>query len=102
LSVSSMGTAAFYVKAYVDNLYKNFNGDIIYDPAIQMDFVGNDAVGFGEDSEPYGGSRRSHDPRLYKFPVRFKTLKLNIFGSIVKPLEIGIVSVLFSSGKYKR
>lgn len=102
LSVSSMGTAPFTVKAYVDNLYRNFDSDIVYEPAVQMDFVGNDAVGFGLDSLPYGGGRRSYDARLYKFPVRFKSLKLNMFGATIQPLEIGIVSILFSSGKYKR
>ena len=102
LSISSTGTSPFFVKAYVDHLYRNYEGQSIYDPAITMDFMGNDAVGFGLDSLPYGGGRRSHDPRLYKFPVRFKTLKLNMYGSTILPLEIGIVSVLFSSGKYKR
>lgn len=102
LSMNTKGTAPFTVKAYVDNLYKNFDGEVVYEPGITMDFVGNDAVGFGLESEPYGGGRRSHDPRLYKFPVRFKTLKLNISGSTVKPLEIGTVSILFSSGRYKR
>ncbi len=101
ISINSKGTARFTVAAHVENLYEDIHGNQVYEPAIRMDFLGNEAVGFGQASIPYGGSRRSNDPRLYKYPVRFKQLKLRIYGSTIEPLEIGTVSLLFSSGKYK-
>lgn len=102
ISVGSVGTAGFTVEAYVDNLYKDFDNNPIYNPALSMTFVGNDSRGFGIDVGPYGGSRRSTDPRLFSFPVKFKTLKIRLLGSTRSPLEISNVSFLFSRGRYRR
>ena len=62
--MATKGNAQFTLKAYVDNLYKNHDGDIVFPPALSMDFVANEAPGFGYDAGPYGGGRRSGDPRL--------------------------------------
>jgi hypothetical protein len=67
-----------------------------------MLFIGNDAPGFGFDAGPYGGGRRSNDPRLYKFPVRFKAIKPKISGSTRFPLEVSGLTFLFARGKYGR
>lgn len=94
-SIASKGTAEFTLQLYVDNLYKDQDGFIIYDPAISMDFIGNDAPGFGFDAGPYGGGRRSQDPRLYSTPVKFKTVKPVFTGSTKKPLELINLSFLY-------
>jgi len=102
LSIATKGDSEFTVNAYVDNLYKNVMGVQIFPPALSMDFIGNEAIGFGYDAGPYGGGRRSDDPRLYKFPVKFKKLKIAIVGARAGNLEIVNMSFLFSRGKYKR
>jgi hypothetical protein len=102
ISMATKGDSEFTVKAYVDNLYKNVQGDVVFDPCLSMDFIGNEAVGFGYDAGPYGGGRRSDDPRLYKFPVKFKKLKIIISGAKAGNLELVNLSFLFSRGRYKR
>jgi len=100
--IMSNGSAEFTLTVYVDNLYKDENGNVIYTPALSMSFVGNDARGEGVDIGPYGGGRRANDPRLYGFPVKFKMVKFKIDGMSTRPLTLGGLSFLFSRGKYKR
>jgi hypothetical protein len=102
ISLATKGSAEFTVSAYVDNLYKNEDGEVIFGPAATMDFIGNEAKGFGYDAGPYGGGRRSDDPRLFKFPCKFKKLKLILSGFRAGSLEIVNMSFLFSRGKYRR
>jgi hypothetical protein len=49
VNVASKGTGGFTLEAYVDNLYKDEAGNIIHEPAVSIDFVGNDTRGFGYD-----------------------------------------------------
>ena len=102
LSMATKGSAAFTVSAYVDNLYKDQEGNQIFGPQATMEFIGNEAVGFGLDAGPYGGGRRSDDPRLFKFPARFKKIKFVLSGAKAGALELVNMSFLFSRGKYKR
>ncbi len=102
ISIITQGTAEFTTEAYVDNLYKDIDDDVIYDPVASMVFIGNDAAGYGLDAGPYGGGRRSRDPRLTKFPAKFKSIKFRMFGSIRKPLSFLGLSFLFSRGNYFR
>lgn len=99
IGLATKGNAPFTVKAYVDNLYKLIDGTIFYAPAAQMDFVGND-IGFLPTTTPT--RRRSGDPRLYKFPCKFKTLKIKVEGGSGGSLEIVNMSFLFNRGKYRR
>jgi hypothetical protein len=48
-NVLTKGTGGFTLEAYVDNLYKDEAGNVLYGPAVTMDFVGNDARGYGFD-----------------------------------------------------
>lgn len=102
VNIATKGTAEFTLQLYTDNLYKDVNGLQIYSPGVSMDFVGNDAPGFGYDAGPFGGGRRSRDPRLFGLPIKFKTLKARIIGSTLNPLQIVNISFLFSRGRYKR
>ncbi len=112
INMATKGDATFMVHAYVDNLYKAADGSVLFTPALSMEFVGNEAAGFGyapgsfssatHSEGPYGGGRRSGDPRLYKYPVKFKTLKIVIIGSKGGNLELVNMSFLYSRGKYKR
>jgi hypothetical protein len=102
VSAATKGDAEFTVDCYVDNLYKDVQGNVVYDPAISMVFIGNDAYGYGFDDGGYGMGRRSRDPRLYNFPVKFKNVKFVFSGSINKKLELVNLSFLFAHGKYSR
>lgn len=127
ISMSSDGTAAFTVYAYVDDLFNidwevryaliDYDNSYLVDydnvvlvsteielvpPELTMGFVGNQAGGAGVAVPVYGTGRRSGDPRLYGFPLKFKTLKIMIFGQTREPLEINTLSFLFSRGRYKR
>lgn len=102
VSIATKGTAEFTLSVWVDNLFKDADGVLQYSPALSTSFIGNDAPGFGFDAGPYGGGRRSNDPRLYKFPVRFKSVKPKISGSTRQSLEIAGLTFLFVRGKYGR
>jgi hypothetical protein len=104
IQVVSKGTAEFTLEAYVDNLFKDENNNIVYDPALSTTFVGNDAPGYNYDLDvdPYGTGRRSGEPRLWKFPVKFKSVKLRFIGSTRKPLTLVSMTFLFSRGGYMR
>jgi hypothetical protein len=110
IAMATKGNAKFFVSAFVDNLYKNHEQAVVFGPAVSMEFIGNEAVGFGyegstldpTDTGPYGGGRRSGDPRLFKFPCKFKILKIRIHGMRAGDLELVNMSFLFSRGKYKR
>lgn len=70
-------------------------------PALSMDFVGNAAQGFGLSpfgSEPFGGGRPAGDERFYKFPGKFKLLKLRLHGDTMKPLSVTSISIAYQKG----
>jgi hypothetical protein len=90
------------LKIYVDNLFKDGDGVIQYNPAVTVNFIGNDAPGFGFDAGPYGGGRRSDDPRLWNVPVKFKTLKCIYAGSVRKPLELISQKFVYARGSRQR
>jgi hypothetical protein len=102
IAMATKGDAKFFISAYVDNLYKNHTGDVVFDPMLSMEFIGNEGPGFGFDAGPYGGGRRSGDPRLWKFPCKFKTLKIRVHGAEAGDLEIVNMSFLFNRGKFRR
>jgi hypothetical protein len=127
MSIATKGTARFTVEIYVDNVFDIDyettaqlvdsddaliidNDDAVLldsviatvDPALSIEFIGNDAQGFGYDAGPFGGGRRSNDPRLYKTPCKFKSMKIKIKGDDIEPLTIATASFLYSRGRYKR
>jgi len=96
VSIATKGDAEFTFDCYVDNLYKDVEDNVIHDPALTMTFIGNDAYGYGFDDGPYGMGRRSRDPRLFAFPVKFKTVKFRLWGTTNKKLELVNLSFLFA------
>jgi hypothetical protein len=111
VSIATKGDAEFTFDVFVDNLYKDVDGNVIYSPGISMAFVGNDAYGYGFDDvniDPttlnetgYGMGRRSRDPRLFGMPIKFKTVKFRIHGQIAKKLEIINLSFLYARNKVR-
>lgn len=101
LSINARGSAAYTVECYIDDLYKNEDGDVIHDPALTMEFVGNQQGGFGADAT-FGSGRRSNDPRLYRFPVKCKSVKFRLLGSSTRALQILSIAFLFVKLKFFR
>jgi len=116
ISIATKGDAEFTFDVYVDNLFKDVNGNMLTDyngieikPGLSMAFVGNDAAGYGFDDpniDPitlgetgYGMGRRSRDPRLFGFPIKFKTIKFRLRGAVKKKLELVNLSFLYARNK---
>jgi len=102
VSVGTIGTAEFTLEAYVDGMYKDDDGNIMFGPALSMAFTGGSTHGLGYNDGPFGGGRRADDPRLWGSPVKFKMLKLRFIGTAVKPLQVLNAAFLYSRGRYKR
>lgn len=103
IGAGSTGTAEFTVECFVDDFYKDIDGNVVYDPAVSLTLAGHDAAGFGYgDDDSFGGRRRSRDARLYKYPAKFKIAKFKITGSTTEPLELTSFSFIFSRGRYFR
>ncbi len=103
LTLDTIGNSPFNLQCFVNNYYKDTNGD--YVPAVELDFVagsaggyGNNADGFGGDD--FGGGRRANDERFFGVPVKFKIMKMRIYGSSKKELQIVSISLLFGKGNY--
>ena len=100
--VGTKGTAEFVLNIYIDNLYKDEDGEELHEPALSIAMIGNDAPGYGADAGPFGGGRPSADPRLYSLPCKFKSIKFRYTGAVRKPLTIANQSYLFLKGKFRR
>ena len=103
ISIATKGDAEFTLEAYSDNLYKDVEGNVVRAPGVSMTFIGNDAYGYGFPDDGigtgYGMGRRSRDPRLYGFPIKFKSIKFRIHGSTAKKLELVNLSFLYARNK---
>ena len=99
VSIATKGDAEFMFDAYVDNLYKDVEGNIIHAPSVSMAFIGNDAYGYGFDDGHFGMGRRSRDPRLFGVPVKFKSIKFKLWGATTKKLEIVNLSFLYARNR---
>jgi hypothetical protein len=103
VKVGSKGTGMFNILAYVDGLYKDEKGNVIHQPALSMDMVGGSIQGWGgSPGQLYGGGRKSNDPRLYKFPVKFKRVKIRITGNLVNKLRIVWITFQLLRGSSQR
>ena len=100
IGLDTEGTASFTIDVYVDKL---FPASATVSQALSLTFVGGDAEGYGGGNQPYGGGRRTADPRLWKFPFKYKIAKLVISGSSKGDgLKFIAISLLFSMGNFKR
>jgi hypothetical protein len=103
IKIATKGTARFTISAFVDGLYKDELGNVIHSPALSEEFVGSDQQGFGGSPDQYyGGGRNSQDPRLYKFPVRFKRAKLRITASVMTKISFSFITFMHHRGMMHR
>jgi len=101
LQADTKGKASFTFEVYVDNFYKDVQtGD--YTPAVAMEFVAGDSLGYGGGDQPYGGGRRLRDERPYAIPAEFKLMKIRIHGSTRLALQIVTLTILYYMGTYRR
>jgi len=87
VSIDSRGSAQFTLSAKVD-----FQDAV----ALTANFMGNEAT-----TVPAPLSK-SNDPRLFGFPLKFKTVKPTISGSSKETLTIASLRFLFSKGRFRR
>lgn len=101
IGIDTVGTAAFTVEVYVDNIRTDVDGND--DPALSLEFVAGESQGYGGNgNQPYGGGRRAADERLWGFPCEFKLLKIRVKGSSNKRLAFVSMTFLLVKGTFKR
>lgn len=119
------GTQRFTCKAFIDDKYKlpDFgdaftdgtmftdgtgfvpNSDIMYTPALSLQYIARDAGGYGVQpygSSPYGGGNNTKLRTLTYNPTKFTTLKLRINGEASGPLKFVAITALYQVGTIRR
>lgn len=124
IQIDTKGTGEYTLKGFVDNIYEELNTGEDWsdetsfsdglgwdpytpplDPAVEMEFVGGDAEGFGLvpfGTGGFGGGRNANEERLYKFPMKGKVIKLRIDGETNKPLSFQSITAYYSMGSIRR
>lgn len=100
LIADTIGSADFNLDMFVDKLYKDEDNN--YTPALSMQLRAGSVTGYGTPSIGYGGGRRTNDERFFGFPLALKLLKIRIHGQTRNKLTVSSISLLYSTGKYKR
>ena len=101
IAFDTQGSAAFSLQCFVNRYYTDINDD--FDPAAEMNFVAGDSSGYGAagyGTGGYGGGRRANDERFYGFPLKFRVLKMRIYGKTREPLSIVTISLIYLRGNY--
>lgn len=103
LELDTTGTSYFTLQTFVNNMYKDANDN--YVPLNEMEMVGGDRGGYGNNPDGYGGDgyglgRRTDDERFMGFPARFKIIKLRIKGATKDPLRVVSISLIYARGTY--
>lgn len=126
LKVDTRGTARFTAEMFIDNILLDstdpgeaFTDDTLFDdgfgwsrydlaraldPALSMDFVGGDRLGFGLEplDDEFGGGRISSDEREYAWTTKFKLMKMRFSGYADRPLQFVSVTINFIGGTIRR
>lgn len=101
IQADTTGSASFSLDVYVDNFYTDVEtGERT--PALSMDFVAGDSLGYGGGDQPYGGGRRLRDERPWGMPADFKLMKLRVHGSTTRPLSVITLTILYFIGTFRR
>lgn len=104
ISFDTKGNGSFTAQLYVDNIYLDvsdpgekfhdntlFDDDTgfdvdVYDPTLEMEFVGGDDGGFGASgfgADGFGSGRPTSIEKLYQFTTKYKIAKLRIEGETI-------------------
>jgi len=126
LKVDTRGRGRFTAQMFIDNIYEDrsdagepwtddtlFDDDLGFerydllrqlDPALSMDFVGGDRLGFGLETvdDEFGGGRISSDEREYGWPTKFKLMKMRFYGDAAQALRFVSVTLNFQGGTIRR
>lgn len=126
LTVDTEGTAQFTMNMFVDYYREDtlsvgdlFTDETTFDdgsgwdqldepdlkPQLSMEFIGREALNYGGQqfgSSPYGGGRSTAETRLYRWPAKFKLMKLRIDGEITEELKIVGVTLSYIIGTIRR
>lgn len=103
ITFDTTGTSEFSLQCFVNNFYQDNNGN--YNPAGEMSFVAGNAGGYGNNADGYGGDgfgggRRANDERFFGIPIKFRILKMRLYGSTKKPLRVVSLSLIYARGNY--
>jgi hypothetical protein len=76
----------------------------VLDPALEMEFEGGDAPGFGRDEfgEDFGGGRPTRLEKLLAWTARYKIEKLRMYGDATKELKFISITLAYQTGSPRR
>jgi hypothetical protein len=123
INFDTEGDNKFTAQMYVDNIYIDasdlgedwiedtllwdddlgFDVDVL-DPALEMDFEGGDAPGFGRDEfgDDFGGGRPTRLENLYAWVAKYKLSKLRMQGDGIEALKFISITVAYLQGSSRR
>lgn len=101
LGLDVEGFDIFTAQMFTDKVYSSREtGDLL--PALQQEFVGGSAGGFGDITAAYGGGFLTADERPVQWEARYKIAKMRFFGETDKDLRFVAMSFAYLGGKLKR
>jgi hypothetical protein len=76
----------------------------VLDPALSLQFIGGDSIGFGLDKfgSLFGGGRPTSDQKLYEWPATYKIQKMRLSGDGRKELQIVSMTLAYLLGGIRR
>jgi hypothetical protein len=101
IHIDAKGDAPFNVSVFADNIYKSKDNGA-YQPIRSLQFVGEDAYGYGAFSNLYGTGRRTREQHLWTMAAKFKLMKLRVTSNTSRPYRIQAISFMYHVGSLVR
>lgn len=95
------GSGRFVLRLFVDKLYKDKRTGSLK-PARTLEFVGEDAGGYGQGQQSFGAGRRTKEQLYWPVPVNGKLVKFRVEGETTDPLRFIAFSIVYQNGSLKR
>tara|TARA_R100001594_G_scaffold22817_1_gene44307 strand:- start:2321 stop:4123 length:1803 start_codon:yes stop_codon:yes gene_type:complete len=122
INFDTEGDQRFSAQMFVDNIYEktddfgetwlddftfddSLGWDVeVLDPALEMEFLGGTAPGFGTDEygQLYGGGRPTRIENLYAWTSKYKLFKLRVIGDAAGPLKFVSLTLAYNTGSIRR
>jgi hypothetical protein len=113
IQMETKGDGDFNLSLFTDYIFQDVSGVINFVgeidefnipllPNMNINFQGGNTPGYGVGTQPFGGGRRTNDPRMFAWTARFKVAKIRLTGSTTEKLGFVSFSIAYQRGSIRR